>query len=62
MMATLVTGIVALVIVAAAFLALWILDARRADNVSSDPERIQPRRSWRRTRRAQATHRARPHP
>jgi len=59
MMATLVTGIVALVIVAAAFLALWILDARRADNVASDPERIQPRRSW---RRAQATHRNRPHP
>jgi hypothetical protein len=50
-----------LVLVAAAFMVLWILDARRSDDVASDPERVEQRQPWFRARRGRAAHRARPH-
>lgn len=37
------SGIV-LVVVSAGFLALWVLDARRADRVAADPARVSSRR------------------
>jgi hypothetical protein len=48
----LVAGIFLLVVVAAAFMVLWIVDARRADRVATDPERVEetPRRRWWRPR------------
>ena len=51
-----------LVLVAAAFLTLWILDARRADHVASDSERVEQPRLWLRGRRRRAAHSSRPHP
>lgn len=50
-----------LVLVAAAFMSLWILDARRADHVASDPERVEHPRPWFRVRRSRAAHRSGPH-
>ncbi|MFL6089674.1 MAG: hypothetical protein ACJ71Z_05990 [Aeromicrobium sp.] len=49
MTSVLVGGIALLVVVAAAFMILWVVDARRADRVAADPERVQghpPRRRW----------------
>jgi hypothetical protein len=51
-----------LVLVAAAFMVLWILDARRSDDVASDPERVAQRRPRFRSGRGRAAHRSRPHP
>lgn len=48
MTSVLVGGIALLVIVAAAFMVLWIVDARRADRVASDPERVEGRTAHRR--------------
>ena len=44
-------GLGLLLIVAAGVAILWIVDARRAEHVAGDPERVQgqpPRRRWRR--------------
>jgi hypothetical protein len=49
MTSVLVVGITMLVIVAALFMILWVVDARRADPVAADPERVEgqvPRRRW----------------
>ena len=62
MTAILWTAVPILVLVAAAFMALWILDARRADHVASDSERVDQPRPWFRVRRRRAAHRGRPHP
>jgi len=56
MMSVLVAGISLLVIVAALFMAVWIVDARRADHVAADPERVEgrvPVRRWRALRSRQ---------
>jgi len=45
----LAVGISMLVLVAALFMVVWIMDARRADRVAADPERggrRGPRRRW----------------
>ena len=43
-----VAGLGLLLLVAAGVLILWIVDARRAEHVAADPERVegQPRRRW----------------
>jgi hypothetical protein len=49
MTSVLVVGITMLVIVAALFMILWVVDARRADHVAADRERVEgqvPRRRW----------------
>lgn len=43
-------GIAVLIVVAVGFLALWVADARRADRVARDPQRVTGRWPW--TRRA----------
>jgi hypothetical protein len=43
MTSVLVVGISMLVLVAALFMVLWIVDARRADHVAADPERVEGR-------------------
>lgn len=53
MTSVLVAGISLLVIVAALFMVIWIVDARRANHVAADPERVQgrvPGRRWWRVR------------
>ena len=55
-------GLAVLVLVALTFMVLWVLDARRADRVATDVERVDQRASWRQPRRRRAAHRARPHP
>lgn len=52
----LAAGFILLVLVAAGFVVLWIIDARRADHIAADPERVegqirpsQSRRWWPRT-------------
>lgn len=50
-----VAGIGLLVLVAAVFMGLWILDARRADHIAADPARV-PR--WRRWSRSLGSHRS----
>jgi len=44
-----VAGLCLLLLVAAGVVVLWTIDARRAERVAADPERIQsqPRRRWR---------------
>ena len=51
-----VAGLGLLLLVAAGFVVLWIIDARRAESVAADPERVegqphstQNRRRWPRT-------------
>jgi hypothetical protein len=48
-MTSVLVGISLLVIVATLFMVVWIVDARRADHVAADPERVQgrvPGRRW----------------
>lgn len=48
-MTSVLVGISLLVVVAALFMVVWIVDARRADHVAADPERIEgrvPGRRW----------------
>jgi hypothetical protein len=52
MTGTLWAGIAVLAVVALAFTALWFADARRANRVAADPERVKPRRPWLLSRRA----------
>ncbi|HUQ00600.1 MAG TPA: hypothetical protein VM093_09095 [Aeromicrobium sp.] len=53
MTSVLVAGISLTAIVAALFMVIWIVDARRADNVAADPERVQDAApGWRRRLRA----------
>lgn len=44
--AMLAIGIGVLIVIALIFTALWIADARRADRVASDPERVNRGRRW----------------
>jgi hypothetical protein len=42
-------GLGLLLVVAAGVVILWVIDARRAEHVAADPERVQgrpPRRRW----------------
>jgi hypothetical protein len=61
MTGTLWAAIAVLAMVTLAFTAVWLADARRANRVATDPERVSQRRPWLLSRRAQATHRGRRH-
>lgn len=54
-----VAGLGLLLLVAAGFVVLWIIDARRAERVAADPERVeeQPRNQARRRRSHRSSHR-----
>jgi hypothetical protein len=62
MTAMLWVAVLILVLVAAAFMVLWIVDARRSDQVATDSERIEQRRPRFRAQRRRPSRRAGPHP
>jgi hypothetical protein len=57
MMSVLVASIGLLVIVAGLFMVVWIVDARRADHIAADPERVEGRVPGRRRWAFRARHR-----
>lgn len=49
MTSMMLAGVGLLVLVAVAFMVLWIADAHRADRIAADPERVPRWRRWSRS-------------